>query len=137
MLRRRIPRVYSKHLMSTLTLLFAACWASFGAPPPQSLSSEEKRAVAANLAELKASREHVRTLEDYIDRLKSLEGRETALSAKELEAEHRLRLIAERERDVEKARGDQMEAALKLRNRKPGFGCTLKRILTIGLGRCG
>jgi hypothetical protein len=66
-----------------------------------------------------------------------LEERERQLSVKELETEQRLRAVAERERDVEKARGDQLEMALKLMTRKPGFGCTLKKIFTLGLGRCG
>lgn len=106
---------------------------SFG----QSLEPSEKREIAGYLAELKLSRERVRALEEYIDQLKALELREDAVSAKELEAERRLRSIAERERDVEKARGDQLEAALKIRNRKPGFGCKVKRALTFGMARCG
>jgi hypothetical protein len=87
--------------------------------------------------ELKAARERIRTLEEFGEQLKLLNDRERAAAAKELELERRLREIAERERDVEKQRGDALETIMRSQRKGPGFGCRLKRVFTLGLGRCG
>lgn len=122
-----------------LIIWFVLCSPISAQAPPnnQPLSTSELREVANDLIELKASRDRLKALEEYISTLKSLQDRERDLSQRELEMEKRLIAVIERERDAERNRGDQLQAALNLRNRRPGFGCVLKKIVTIGLGRCG
>jgi hypothetical protein len=94
------------------------------------------RITADHLAELKTARLKIQALDTYIAQLQSLELRATAVSQQELEVERRLRGIAEKERDVERIRADQLEMALKLALRRPSIGCRILRIFTLGLARC-
>lgn len=128
--------MFLRRLIMACLIWFALSTTSF-AQDPLPLSSEELRETANNLAELKAAREKLKAQQDFIDQSQQLLVRERDLANKELTAEKRLTAIAERERDVEKVRGDQLDALLKERNRRPSFGCRLKRIVTLGLGRCG
>lgn len=101
------------------------------------LSSEELRSVASELANLKAAEDKNKAQAQYIDVLKELDDRQRVMHAKELEVEQKLRGIAERERDVEKARGDQLESVIKSMTKKPSIPCRIWRGISLGLGRCG
>lgn len=121
-----------KRLIPVLLILCALSTLSFG----QNLDPAELRETATNLLELKAARERLRAIEEFADQSKALSERERAAAQRELDAERRLREIAERERDVERQRGDALEAIMKAQKKGPGFGCRIKRVLTVGLGRC-
>jgi hypothetical protein len=86
---------------------------------------------------LKADRERISILNQLVDQMKQLEARESQLRDKEVVVQQQLTTVAERERDVEKQRGDTLDMLLKQRDSKGGFGCTMKKIFTLGLGRCG
>lgn len=105
--------------------------------PSPPLNSSELLETALNLSELIAAREKIRLQEQALAQNKDLSDRERALAQRELDLQKQLLSIAERERDVEKRRGDELDTLLKLRNKKPGFGCQVKKVLTLGLGRCG
>jgi len=103
---------------------------------PSSLTADELRITADHLSELKTARLRIQTLTTYIEQLQALESRASAVSQQELEVERRLRGIAEKERDVEKMRADQLEVALKLALHRPSIGCQILRVFTLGLARC-
>lgn len=105
-------------------------------PPSPPLTNSELRETADNLLQGLADRDRLANLQEYVKKSQELTEREIQLSQKELELEKQRTSIAERERDAEKSRGDQLETALKVATKKPGFGCALRKIFTLGLGRC-
>jgi hypothetical protein len=100
------------------------------------LSASELRETANNLLTGLAAIDRAKTLQDYIDKLNDLSMREATLHAQQLDVQRQLIDIANRERDVEKSRGDQFDTAIKSLTRKRSFGCSLKKLFTIGLARC-
>jgi hypothetical protein len=101
------------------------------------LTIEEGRETAANLLEGLAWKDRAITLQKFVEQLMELDSKQRQLYMDSLELERRLRAVTERERDVEKSRGDQLQALLNARNKQPGFWCKLKRVVTLGQGRCG
>lgn len=67
----------------------------------------------------------------------ALAERERALAARELDTEKQRTGIAEEKAAVEKVRGDFYEQAFTTATQKTSFGCRVKRILTLGLAKCG
>src|SRR4026207_1793434 len=82
------------------------------------LTPTELRENASYLVELKAARERIRLQEQAPRPHRDTSDRERQLAMRELELQKQLLTIAERERDAEKRRGDDLDAALKLRNKK-------------------
>lgn len=76
-------------------------------------------------------------LREALKRERELAERERALAARDLESEKARTALAERERAIEKTRADSFEAAYNGVTKKPGFGCLLKKIVTLGLSKCG
>lgn len=128
--------MYLRCLLAICLALFAPSSLSFAQDSPP-LTSEELREILVRLVELQAARERIAVQAEHIGRLDDLRGREAALHAEELELRQRLVSIAERERDVEQRRADQLAELLDARGRGDRFGCVLKKIFTIGLARCG
>lgn len=131
--------MWYRRLILALVISFALKSPTFAQDAPQSppLSNEELRAVAVELANLKAAEEKLVAKDEYINQLKDLAAREAVMHNRELDIAHKLLGIAERERDVEKARGDQLEAVIKQLTKKPSKLCRFWRGISFGLGRCG
>jgi hypothetical protein len=100
------------------------------------LTAEELRETLVNLLEGLAAMDQVRIQDGYIQQLMELDVRQEELHQRELEVERQLKQIAERERDVEKQRGDSLQQVISTMTRSRSFGCTLKKVFTIGLARC-
>lgn len=99
-------------------LLFATPWPSF-AQERGPLTELEKREVLARLHELRIARAELEVLHDYVDKDEAQDKRERELAARELANEKRATALAERERDLEKTRADQLDALLKAASKKP------------------
>lgn len=114
--------------------------ANIVAPPvPAStpLSDITTRQVLLQLYELSSTREKITSYEDFIDKDKTLDGRESALCQQTLDNEKRATELAQKEtvlaQEQAKFYKDLYETVTKKRG---GIGCTLKTILTIGIYRC-
>jgi uncharacterized protein YlxW (UPF0749 family) len=103
--------------------------------PP--LNPEEKRLILSQLYELSACRQTVLSYEDFFRRDKEQDARETANYQRALELEQQATKIAQRERDLQAERATFYENAFKSVTKKRGIGCTLKKVFTLGLARCG
>ena len=104
---------------------------------PDPLQVNELRQILAQLYELKALREQVAAYQIYVERDREQDAREKASYDRSLELERQATALAERETNVEKMRGDMYENLYRSLSKKPGWGCTLKRIFTLGIARCG
>lgn len=97
------------------------------------------REILIQLIQLEQVTTKLSTTNDALDREKQFEVREQALSAKELDAQKALTTAAERESTVEKERAETYKELYSSVKKQPGtgFGCRIKQIFTLGLGRCG
>lgn len=87
--------------------------------------------------ELQGLREKYSLQSEYIQALEDLNARERDLAARELESQQRLTGVAEMERDAEERRAEALQELLdSATDDGRGFGCTLKKIFTLGIGRC-
>lgn len=73
-----------------------------------------------------------------LEQEKAFEARQDALAARELDLQKQTTVLAEHARDIEKTRADEYQALWKESTRKVtgGFGCHIKKIFTLGLGKC-
>ena len=124
--------------MRMLPILALLIWTPlFGQSPQTSpLTDGEKRQVIGQLHELRSARDEIKTLESYVDRDKEQDGRERANSDRALELEKRATGIAERERDLHKEKADLYEQLYRSVTKKPGVGCRILRVVTLGIHRC-
>lgn len=127
--------MFHRRLLVSCLLSFAISTRAIG-QDASPLSNDELRETAENLIEGLANRERVAAQAEILRQMEALAERTEAVHLKELEAEQRLRAIAERERDEERRRGDELDRLLTAVTRKPGFGCVLKKVFTLGLARC-
>lgn len=110
----------------------------FGQSPQNSLplSPEEKRRVLIQLLELRSCREQVATYDSYVQRDLEADVRDKALSTRELEVERKATALAEKERDLALDQAGYYKAAYEALKKKPGAGCWVARIFTLGIHRC-
>jgi hypothetical protein len=88
------------------------------------------------LLELRSCREQVATFNNYITRDTEQDEKEKVLADRELALEKRATQLAEKERDVYKDKAAFYEQSYNALKKKPGFGCTLKKVFTFGIARC-
>ena len=103
---------------------------------PLPLTEPEKRQILRQLIELEAAREQIRAYSDYVDRDRQADERERANWQRAVELEKQAAAIAVRERDLAEERAKFYEAAYRALAKKPGFGCWMKRIFSLGIARC-
>jgi capsule polysaccharide export protein KpsE/RkpR len=75
-------------------------------------------------------------LKAAIQQIQNLNTRERDVAARELTAEKQRVEIAEKERDIEKARAEFYKANLESVTKKRGLGCSLKKAFSLGLAKC-
>lgn len=105
-------------------------------PAPVPLTEAEKRLILQQLFELRSCRSEVVAYQDFVKRETEADTRERDLAARALELEKQATALAQKERDLQKERADLYESLYKTITKKPGFGCVLKRIFSLGLARC-
>jgi len=80
----------------------------------------------------------IASLQALIAREQEQDGRERTAWERALELERQATGLAQREMALERERAEFYESAYKLlMKKKPGVGCWLKRIFTLGIARCG
>jgi hypothetical protein len=117
-----------------LAISMPLCAQSPQISPP--LNDGEKRRILGQLYELHSCRDEVRAYRDYVSRDTELESREKASADRALDLERQAAALARRERDLERDRANTYEQLYRSVTKKPGIGCRLARILTLGLARC-
>jgi hypothetical protein len=102
--------------------------------PP--LNDEEKRQVLIQLYELRSCRESVNSYGQYVSRETEQDAREKVNYARSLDLEKQATALAQKERDLAIEKEKFYEQLYRSVSKKPGIGCRLKRIFTLGLARC-
>lgn len=100
------------------------------------LNEAEKRRILAQLYELQSARQTLVLYSDYIKRLDDQAKREQDLCVRTVDLEKKATALAEKERDLYKDQANTWQQMYKVATKKPGWTCILKRIVTLGLGRC-
>jgi hypothetical protein len=111
--------------------LFAQCQQT-----SQPLNDEEKRQVLGQLLELKSCRESVGYYEQYVSRETEQDLREKLNWERALELEKQATTLAQKERDLAAEKAKFYEGLYRSVSKKPGIGCKLIKIITLGLARC-
>lgn len=75
-------------------------------------------------------------LEEYISRDKEQDAREKANADRALDLERQATAIAQQERDLQKDKAALYEQLYRSVTKKPGVGCRILRVLTLGIHRC-
>lgn len=104
-----------------------------GSPP---LNDGEKRAVLRYLYELEATRAQLSGYREYVSRDREADEREAKNWQRALELEKQATALAVRERDLAADQAKFYEAAYRSLAKKPGFGCWMKRVFSLGIARC-
>jgi hypothetical protein len=129
-------RMWLVFLILILTPLCAHSQQVLPQSPP--LNSEEKRLILQQLYELQAARAQILIYEQFLVREREQDQKEREAADRVVELEKRATALAQGERDLAQEKADLYkqlwEAATKKRG---GFGCTMKKIFTLGLARCG
>lgn len=117
-----------------LILLFGG---TFGLSQDNSpLTPDEGRQVLGQLLELGSCRAETRELTGYVSRDREQDAREKATWERALELERRATGLAEGERDLARERAELFEGLYRGRDRGPGIGCRILRVITLGIHRC-
>jgi hypothetical protein len=124
-----------KALLLCLTLCCGTLYAQSPASSPP-LSPEERRLVLGQLYELRACRDEVRTYRDFVARDIEQDAREKANAERALELEQQATGIARQERDLAREKAALYEQMYRSLTKRPGVGCWVKRIFTLGMARC-
>lgn len=125
--------------MKAFPLFLLLSWTTLYAQSPansQPLTPEEKRVILIQLLELRSCREQVATFNNYITRDAEQDAKDKALADRELALEKRATALAEKERDMYKDKASFYEQSYNALKKKPGFGCTLKKVFSLGIARC-
>jgi len=83
-----------------------------------------------------ADAERVILLTDFIRQLEEIGRQRQDLFNQAITIEQEKTRIAQKERDIEKKRGDDLQLALDVRNRRPSAWCSVKRVISFSLARC-
>jgi hypothetical protein len=124
----RLLRIFA---LLILTPLYAQ--SQQNSPP---LTDEEKRQVLIQLYELRSCRESVNSYGQYISRETEQDAREKANYERAVDLEKQATALAQKERDLAIEKAKYYEQLYRSVSKKPGIGCRLKRIFTLGLARC-
>ncbi len=103
------------------------------APP---LNPAEKRRILLQLYELESCRGQVVSYEEYASREKEQDERERANWQRALDLEKQAAQLAQRERDLQAERAAFYEQAFKSVTKRPGLGCRILAVITLGVHRC-
>lgn len=88
------------------------------------------------MGQLLLSWRETQLLQQNLTQQQDLLERERALAQRELETEKSRTAVAEKEAAMEKERAEFYRQAFAQIVSKPGFGCVLKKIFTLGLAKC-
>lgn len=102
----------------------------------QPLSVDERRLVLIQLMELKLARREIAAYQAYVERDAEQDAREKALAARELEVEKKATANETARADIAQDKANYWESAYKAVTKKPGVGCKLKKVFTLGIARC-
>ena len=107
-------------------------------PDNRPLNPGEVRQVIGFMIELDTKDAQLKLTQQALDQEKTFEQRQTDLAAKELDLEKQGTALAQHSADIEKTRADEYQALWKEATKKIGnsFGCHLKKLFTLGLGKC-
>ncbi len=107
-------------------------------PDNRPLNSGEVRQVIGFMIELETKDGQLQLTQQALDQEKAFEQRQTDLAAKELDLQKQAAALAQHSADIEKTRADEYQALWKEATKKVGggFGCHLKKLFTLGLGKC-
>lgn len=109
------------------------------APPvqaePSPLNETELREILQRLFDLGTAWSEVDALRAAIQQIEAINTRERDIAARELTAEQDRVTLAKKEAEIANEKAAFFEQALKAATQKKQ--CRLKKILTLGLGRCG
>lgn len=124
--------------MRALSILLLLNWTQAFAQSPQTspLTDSEKRTVIIQLLELRSCRESVKAYEQFVARETEQDAREKTNGDRALELERQATGIAQQERDLAREKATLYEQMYRSVTKKPGIGCWLGRIFTLGIHRC-
>jgi len=126
--------------MRKLLLFLLISWTPLCAPCQQSspplLTEAEKRLILSQLYELEACRAQIAAYSDYVAREKEQDAREKASWERALELECQPTLLAEKERDLAKEKAALYEQLYRSVTHKPGWGCRMAKVFTLGMAQC-
>ena len=105
--------------------------------PNRPLEPPEIRQVIDFMIDLDSKNAQMQILQMQLDQEKAFEQRQNDLAAKELDLEKQAAALAQHQADIEKERADNYQSLFKEATKKiGGFGCSIKKIFTLGLGKC-
>lgn len=105
--------------------------------PQKPLNDDEKRLILIQLIELEQTRAKVSAYEDWIKKEQELYDREKAVWQQTVDNEKRATEVANKERDLALEQAKFYKDAFESVTKKRGsVGCTIAKILTIGIYRC-
>lgn len=105
-------------------------------PDNSPLNPDEGRLILGQLNELDSCRDESTALQDYVERDREQDAREKASYERALEIEQRATSIAEQERDLAREKAALYEDLYRAVTKKPGIGCRILRVFTLGIHRC-
>jgi hypothetical protein len=105
-------------------------------PAASPLDDSELREILLRLEQLPLAWQENDLLRRALTNASTLDDRERELAAHELEIEKQKTALAEKETAVERERAEFYRQAFERLTKGRGFGCSLKKALTLGLGRC-
>lgn len=98
---------------------------------------DEGRRILGQLYELQSCRSESGAYQEYVERDKEQDAREKANYERSLELEKRATALAEKERDLEREKAETYKGMFEAVTKKGiGLGCVMKKVFTLGLGRC-
>lgn len=100
------------------------------------LTEGEKRQILRQLYELEAIRLEVRAYADYVPKEIKLDEAEREQWRKAVALERQATVIAIKEKEAAEERARFYKTAYDSISKKRGFGCTLKKIFSLGMARC-
>ncbi len=102
----------------------------------QPLNPVEKRQILLQLYELQSCRGQLVSYEEYAAREKEQDERERANWQRSLDLEKQAVQLAQRERDLQADRAAFYEQAFRSLTKRPGLGCRILAVITLGVHRC-
>lgn len=128
----------TKRLLCCLALVLACPVVALAqTPDPQPLTESDKREILVRLGELRVARQELDLQRQHIARDEAQDKREAELAAKEIKVAESQREVVARDRDLWKEKAEHYQMAYEtVSNRGRGFGCAVKKVFTLGLGRC-
>lgn len=127
-------------LLALVLLGPSTAWAQVpsGGPAPLAafLSEDDKREVLLRLNELRLARLEIEMMRKFSERDEAQDKVDQELNQKRIENEAKAMSLLEQERDLWKDRANHFETAYNAVTKGSGWGCTVKKVLTLGIARC-